>query len=55
MRHYKKVSKSKKAKRIMLEDLRLLQKMISGRSVYKNTYKVYRRSPKHKKSLHAYF
>ena len=33
---------------IVLEDLRILQKKITGRSVYKNIAKVYRRIPKHK-------
>lgn len=36
------------------EDLRYLQKKISGRSVYKRLSSMYVRSPKHKKLRHSY-
>jgi len=46
-----KQSNDKKRRLIMSEDMLVLQKMISGKSVYSGAVKVYRRIPKHKKQV----
>lgn len=44
-----KLNKQVKRSEMILEDLRLLQKSISGRSVYKPYVKNYKRNPKYGK------
>ena len=44
-----KSSKSNKYAKMFAEDLRILQKKISGKSVYGNIENRYRRNTKHKK------
>lgn len=45
---------SKLDRQLMREDLKDLQKMITGRSVYKKVNDLYRRRPKHKKQFYQY-
>lgn len=42
------LNKKKVSKKQAMEDMRYLQKMISGKSVYANIKSVYRRVPKHR-------
>lgn len=41
-------------KKIAMEDLRYLQKKISGKSVYRSLGSSYRRTPKHRYSMFAF-
>lgn len=55
MKYRKNVLKSSKLnKRLADEDLRLLQKMSTGFSVYKGLKNIYVRKPKHYKSMYSY-
>ncbi len=44
---------NKVSKKQVMEDMRYLQKKISGKSVYANIESVYRRVPKHKKQSYT--
>ncbi len=48
-----KSSKSNKYAKMFAEDLRILQKKISGKSVYGNIENRYRRNTKHKNRVHG--
>lgn len=45
---------SKSSVQMVNEDMRLLQKMVTGSSVYKKSKTVYVRRPKHFKSIYSY-
>ena len=46
--------KSKMLKRQAIDDMKYLQKKISGRSVYKNLGELYLRKPKHRNLWYQY-
>lgn len=41
-------------KKLELDDMRFLQKKISGNSVYKTASDLYKRKPKHQSAIHQY-
>ena len=54
MKHSKKLVKTYIHANFNKEDARILQRSVTGKSVYKSVEKLYRRTPKHRQSLTNY-